>query len=252
MPGVGNDVVDLKEPDNRGKSRDARFLARVFTADERGVIARAAAPDTLLWALWAAKEAAYKAVSGGDRSVCSIPHRYPVHLDTSAPLENCDPQNLQRALPGSDFQRSHPSGDAEGCLTGRVITPRGEMALCVTVTEDYVHALATGADADFAGILQRVDRMDEAGSSGDPSAFVRGQLLAEISRRFCCPIEDLAVLADSSGSGAPRVLVRDRPLDVDISLSHDGRFAAFVLLFRAISAPDTGCHRCRDVITPAK
>ena len=82
LPGVGNDVVDLKEPDNRGKSGDDRFLARVFTAEEREQIAQAAAPDTLLWSLWAAKEAAYKAVSGGDPgAVCSIPRRYPVHLD---------------------------------------------------------------------------------------------------------------------------------------------------------------------------
>ncbi len=66
MRGVGNDVVDLKEPDNRGKSGDERFLARVFTAQERELIAQAAAPDTLLWSFWAAKEAAYKAVSGGD------------------------------------------------------------------------------------------------------------------------------------------------------------------------------------------
>ena len=67
MPGVGNDVVDLKEPGNRGKSGDDRFLGRVFTAEERGLIAQAAAPDTRLWSLWAAKEAAYKAVSGGDQ-----------------------------------------------------------------------------------------------------------------------------------------------------------------------------------------
>ncbi|MBE0557548.1 MAG: 4'-phosphopantetheinyl transferase superfamily protein, partial [Proteobacteria bacterium] len=66
MPGVGNDVVDLNEPDNRGKSGDDRFLGRVFTAEERELIARAAAPNTLLWSLWAAKEAAYKAVSGDD------------------------------------------------------------------------------------------------------------------------------------------------------------------------------------------
>ena len=113
-----------------------------------------------------------------------------------------------------------------------MITPRGEMALRITVTDDYVHALAAGSDADVAGIIQRVDRMDEGGNPGDPSAFVRGQLLAEISRRLDCPIDELTVRKDPSVSGAPRVFLRDRPLAVEISLSHDGRFAAFALLFR--------------------
>ena len=218
MPGVGNDIVDLKEPGNRGKSGDDRFLGRVFTAEERGLIARAAAPDTRLWSLWAAKEAAYKAVSGGDPggdqlSVCSIPRRYPVHLDAESAA------GTKAAAVG-----------AAACLTGRVITPRGEMALCVTVTDDYVHALVAGLDADFAGIIQRVDRMDEVADPGDPSAFVRGQLLAEISRRLDCPLDDLTVRKDPNASGPPRVYRRDRPLAADISLSHDGRFSAFALL----------------------
>jgi phosphopantetheinyl transferase (holo-ACP synthase) len=217
LPGVGNDVVDLTEPDNRGKSGNDRFLSRVFTARERRLIAQAAVPDTLLWSLWAAKEAAYKAVSGGDPGgnrllVCSIPRRYPVYLNGES-------------LAGTNVA----AAGAEGRLTGRVITPQGEMALRITVAEDYVHALAAGADADFAGIIQRVDRMGEVGNPGDPSAFVRGRLLAAISHHLDYPIDDLSVRTDPSGSGAPRVFLRDRPLAVDISLSHDGRFTAFAL-----------------------
>jgi hypothetical protein len=272
LPGVGNDVVDLKDPENQGKSGDERFLARVFTFEEREQIAQAAAPDTLLWSFWAAKEAAYKAVSGGDPPVCSIPRRYPVHIETSALFGNRDPlarwtffdpapprsaaktelalersdtvfapaslrgqgspKNLQCALPGSDFQGSHLGGKAGGLLTGWVVTPLGEMALRITVTDDYVHAIAAGFDADVIGIFQRVDRMEDGGNPGDPSVFVRGQLLAEISRRLDCSIDELTVRNDPSGSGAPRVFRGDRPLSLEISLSHDGRFTAFALLFR--------------------
>ena len=81
MPPVGNDIVDLKEPDNCGKSGDDRFLGRVFTPEERDRIVAAACPDQLLWAFWAAKEAAYKAVSRDDPSICSTPRRYGVALD---------------------------------------------------------------------------------------------------------------------------------------------------------------------------
>jgi phosphopantetheinyl transferase (holo-ACP synthase) len=211
LPGVGNDVVDLKEPENRGKSGDDRFLDRIFTVDERELIAGAQSPDTLLWSLWAAKEAAYKAVSGGDPSVCSIPRRYRVLLDGGEASGAID------AVQGS-----------EGRLAGRVITPRGGVALRITVTEDYVHAVAAGSDAVLAGIIQRVDRMDCGEDAGGESAFVRGQLLREIACRLDCPVADLAVLKEQPGSDAPRVFLRGRPLAANISLSHDGRFAAFV------------------------
>jgi phosphopantetheine--protein transferase-like protein len=210
LPGVGNDVVDLKEPENRGKSGDDRFLDRVFTAVEQARIAGAQSPDTLLWSLWAAKEAAYKAVSGGDPSVCSIPRRY--HFI----LEDGDASGTINAAAGPESR-----------LAGRVITPRGEVALRITVTDDYVHAVAAGSESVLAGIIQRVDRMDVAEDAGGESAFVRGQLLREIACRLGCPVADLAVLKEPSGSDAPRVFLRGRPIAANISLSHDGRFAAF-------------------------
>jgi phosphopantetheinyl transferase (holo-ACP synthase) len=214
LPGVGNDVVDLRETENQGKSRDERFVGRVFTADERERIAGAQSPDTLLWSLWAAKEAAYKAVSGGDPSVCSIPRRYRVLLAGGGASGKID------AAQGS-----------EGRLAGRVITPRGEVALQIVVTDDYVHAVAAGSESVLAGIIQRVDCMDVVKDAGGESAFVRGQLLREIACRLECPVEDLAVLKEQSVSDAPRVFLRGMPLAADISLSHDGRFAAFALAF---------------------
>ena len=226
MPPVGNDVVDLKETGNRGRSRDERFLDRVFTPEERSLLAGAACPDALLWALWAAKEAAYKAVSQDDPGVCSIPRRYPVALDG---------ENLCKPIDVAGFA---------GRLAGRVLTPRGEVALRVIVTDDYVHALTAGSEAGLAGIIRRVDRMgvaENAGgvhqvehvrdreSTGDPSAFVRAQLLLEIARRLRFPVDDLEIRKDSEGPSAPRVFLRDRPLAAEISLSHDGRFTAFAL-----------------------
>ena len=226
MPPVGNDIVDLKEPDHCGKSGDDRFLGRVFTPEERDRIVGAACPDKLLWAFWAAKEAAYKAVSRDDPGVCSVPRRYRVALDG---------ENLCKPIDVAGFA---------GRLAGRVLTPRGEVALCVIVTDDYVHALTAGSEAGLAGIIQRVDRMGGAENAegvhrvehvgdrentGDPSAFVRVQLLLEIARRLRFSVDDLEIRKDSEGPGAPRVFLQDRPLAAEISLSHDGRFTAFAL-----------------------
>ena len=199
MPGVGNDVVDLKDPENIGKSRDDRFLGRVFTAGERELIASAPSPDTLLWSLWAAKEAAYKAVSRVDPAVCSIPRQYRVVLET---------------------------GNAAGTairLAGKVITPGGELALRVALTADWVHALAAGSEAALDRICRHVEGLDGA---GDPSAFVREALLREIARFLGCAAGDLSVVKEPGGPGAPGVLFRGRLLAAEVSLSHDGRFAA--------------------------
>ncbi|MEI7638026.1 MAG: 4'-phosphopantetheinyl transferase superfamily protein [Syntrophus sp. (in: bacteria)] len=62
MTSIGNDIVDLTSPDSIGKSLDRRFIARVFTPEEQERIDRSDSPDTTLWMVWAAKEAAFKAV----------------------------------------------------------------------------------------------------------------------------------------------------------------------------------------------
>jgi hypothetical protein len=214
LPGVGNDVVDLKEPENCGKCGDHRFVARVFTAEERTQIAGAGPSDRLLWSFWAAKEAAYKAVSREDPGVCSIPRRYRVLLDG-------DPLSAA----GLD------AGGSQGCLAGRVITPVGEVALRIAVTEDYVHALVAESAAGLARVVSRVDQAGAAEPGSDPSTFVRRQLLREMARFLECPIEELAIRKEPSGSGAPSAFLRGQPLAAEISLSHDGRFAAFALRF---------------------
>ena len=72
---VGNDVVDLTDPRVSGKASDARFLERIFTEGERAAIAGAPDPDLELWQRWAAKEAAYKAVSKLRGSPPAFAHR---------------------------------------------------------------------------------------------------------------------------------------------------------------------------------
>ena len=59
---VGNDVVDHADPRCRGRSRDERFMARVFDAREREWIGAAADPDRTIWLAWAAKEAELQAL----------------------------------------------------------------------------------------------------------------------------------------------------------------------------------------------
>lgn len=200
MPPVGNDIVDLEATGNPGKSGDSRFLGRVLTEKERRLMAGAERPDALLWAFWAAKEAAYKAISRGDPSVCSIPHRYGVVLEKGS------------------------TTGTEPLCTGMVITPRGELALRIAFGEDRIHALAAGSEAVLDRLCLYVENLN---GIGDPSIPIRERLLEEIARLIECAAGELSFAKERRGPGAPLVLFRGRPLAAEVSLSHDGRFAAF-------------------------
>ena len=58
---LGNDIIDLSQPDIFTKHSDQRFLQRVFSIQEQAAIQNSKNSSHVLWSIWAAKEAAYKA-----------------------------------------------------------------------------------------------------------------------------------------------------------------------------------------------
>lgn len=213
MPPLGNDIVDLADSENIGKSRDERFCRRVFNPRELSSITGSERPDSILWALWAAKEAAYKALSRYDPSVCSIPKKYPVIIEAEAGA-------------GAFAFRE---GVSDQTLQGKVITPQGELFLDIriNINEAMLHVIADESAEALTRIVVRVERL--AVSGDDPSEFVRKILLDEIAKRLCCSLGDLAVGKEGQGPGAPFLFFRGSRLPAEISLSHDGRFVAFAL-----------------------
>lgn len=230
MPPVGNDIVDLRDPENAGKSGDSRFLGRVFTAGEQERIAGAANPDQLLWAFWAAKEAAYKAVSRVDPAVHSIPRSYRVMVDDPAVPRPFRQGGSPRG--GTAGRNAFSPGAADALsgteirLAGEVRTPKGSAALRLFLNDEYVYALAAFGDHDLTAVVHRVNRLEGA---GDASDFGRRQLLREIARLGNHPVEDLVLQRGPTDLNPPTVLLRGSPLAAEISLSHDGRFTAFAL-----------------------
>ncbi|MFB3117247.1 MAG: 4'-phosphopantetheinyl transferase superfamily protein, partial [Myxococcota bacterium] len=70
---VGNDVVDLHDPETLQEALHPRFDARVFTSVELEALSvsapASASRHELRWTLWAAKESAYKLAKKLDPSV---------------------------------------------------------------------------------------------------------------------------------------------------------------------------------------
>ena len=210
MPYIGNDIVDLDLPDNREKIRDRRFLERVFTSEERVLIERTpAGGNTVLWALWAGKESAYKALSKSTPDIPSTPRRYEVRF--TAPLNHC----LQ----------------SEGNVTwsGVVETPAGQVACQALLTPDYVHCLAVaGGCLPDELVIARVLQWDD---DEDLSATLRRaamRCIADAVKIRPSAIEIIRHLTPK-GLGPPCVLVDGQRCAADITLSHDGRYGAFAL-----------------------
>lgn len=203
---VGNDIVDLKTADALGKAGDFRFVERVLTRDEQSALRRSEHPDALLWAFWAAKEAAYKAISKRFPDISSAPRRYPVAIEAQK---------------------------RRGAASGIVNTPRGRVFVRIFFYEDCIHCIAsTGSPAHLPDI---VHGMGEIGPGRGPasareSAAVRKVAGARIAAFLGRLPEDVRILRKTGprGLSPPTVYIRGEKAPIDISMSHDGRFAAFV------------------------
>jgi len=190
---VGNDIVDLADPETRQQGLHPRFDERVFGAAERALLDAAAADPrhVLRWALWAAKESAYKAAKRCAPELVFSPKRFAVEL---------------AALP------------APGRVAvGRVVHRGQALDLEVRVDGSCLHALVRGPRAAGARWLWRAGR-----AAGDPGAAVRR--LAAGAMGSALGLDPAAV---QIARRPPVALHRGRVLGVDLSLSHHGRFVGF-------------------------
>lgn len=215
---VGNDIVDIEAPDAPGKEHDRRFLARVFRPEERDLILASPDPNLMLWTLWSAKEAAYKIARKISPETVFAHKRFAVRI-----LE--DPKRPMLGIV------------AFGDLWVNVAWMRGPGYLhCVGVADrsspDRVFSkVGSIADATSGAALRLSPTELESCHSQESRAsrFLakmilndRGYHEAEVLRSRPDRPEDTY-----ERWGPPRAWCAGRPVsDVDMSLSHDGRFAA--------------------------
>ncbi|NIP57574.1 MAG: 4'-phosphopantetheinyl transferase superfamily protein [Gemmatimonadetes bacterium] len=240
---VGNDVVDLRDPRCEGKSEDPRFLSRIFADDEASMI-RSASPrsDRTLWLLWAAKEAAYKAVTKLLGSPPIFEHRaFRVRMD---------------------------AGDAERGpgAAGSVLYRDIELSFDGAVAPDRIHVVAwhISGDGVTAPIRRGVRELsEEEGDSGErwretlrdrftdeewssvhsrASALVRILAKTDLAGTLGVDEEALEIVCPPGPTGRmpPSLRVGGRPYSGDLSLSHHGRLVAWACTVVGIDAERPG------------
>jgi len=188
---VGNDVVDLGDPESRPGATHPRFDGRVFAACERRALESSSAPNRLRWMFWAAKEAAYKVLRKLDRGIVFAPSRFVVRLG----------------------------------VTGAGEVRHGARALPVRVETgaDRVHAIAASGGVEAVSLRAGVIRVPSAGRSS-PGAAVRREALRRVAELVGADPAELSIAVEGR---IPFVCQGEERLPLDLSLSHHGRYAAW-------------------------
>jgi holo-[acyl-carrier protein] synthase len=186
---IGNDVIDLRDPEAQPDARHPRFDRRVFARQERQALARSGAPARLRWILWAAKEAAYKVARKLDGSVVFSPPLFVVSLDAD--------------------------------LRGTVAHEGTRFDVSVEESPECVHALASDASSSGGRRVARVARLADG---ADPSAAARTLAVEDVASLIGASPDDLEVEKEGR---VPILLAHGERSGIDLSLSHHGRFVAF-------------------------
>ena len=199
---VGNDVVDLGDRESRPESLHRRWDLRAFTPAERDRVHGSPSPHRTRWALWAAKESAFKVARKLDPGVSFVPRAFRVGEEV-----------------------------AHGLHGARVVVRNASRAFDVWLeeTRDWVHAVAVAVPRGRPGPSGPPGAAVETvtGGSGAGEACP-GRRVREVARSLLA--SGLALLPGEitirSMDRIPRALCPRRGVEVDLSLSHHGRFVA--------------------------
>ncbi len=211
---VGNDVVDLTEPQTCGKYRDRRFTDRILTDRERRLLADRKS-DRFLWTLWSAKEAGFKAISKAlkarplARELCVTP-------EDNDSAEHCRGVVRWKTLTLPVCWRHNK--DSIHCIAlcdraagGRL--SQGTMHAALRHSRDCVHRALSAREADSA--------------HNEHSAAVRQLAKSLLRMHGQLAPEHVQVVRPRRNNvlGPPRFETNGQPLrSWDLSLSHHGNF----------------------------
>jgi len=215
---LGNDVVDLLDPDTRPETFRARFDERVFDPGERRAIAKGPDSHACRWAHWAAKEAAYKLAKQVQDDFVFSP---------------------SRLVPR--FTSVEKPGTGRLLRRGTLALPHAlspglcELELRSEETPERVHVLAAPPGADWDAIVSAVEVI---GTADDPSLAARRLARHTIARDLGIADERIEIgrRGPARASGAakiPTVEIDGARSTLALSLSHHGQWIACAMTLRA-------------------
>jgi len=158
-------------------------------------------PDLALWSFWACKETAYKVVKKYLSAVAFVPRRWNVVLKTNR------------------------SENAEGKVD---LLGKEEIHVRLFSNSDYVHCVGTDNLKLLNKLIWRVEALPGK-EKINPSLFLRNCVTNDLAKNLSLNADQIKIKKTRQGGELqpPQVYVDGQKTDIDISLSHDGRFVAY-------------------------
>ncbi|MFK7895496.1 MAG: 4'-phosphopantetheinyl transferase superfamily protein [Myxococcota bacterium] len=229
---LGNDVIDLQDIDARPETFRPRFDERVFSAEERRVIARDDAPLACRWAHWGAKESAYKlARQLNPRFVFSpiqlTPRFEPAESPSESTLAESSASNAHAPVSWTERRGRIGLPPEVGSLSKGVTHSMAssrvrEIEVRSYETEEWVHVIAMPLGSDWGALVSSIEER----SGEDPSRAVRELAIREIGRNLGVDSERLSI---GRRGKIPKVDLDGGRTSLSLSFSHHGRFVAFAM-----------------------
>jgi hypothetical protein len=245
---LGNDVVDLLDPESRPESFRPRFDERVFSPAEREAIAEDPDPLARRWAHWAAKEAAYKLARQLDSTFIFSPGRLvanysPPEKRVGPRLERRGRLVLEGCGPGSGGHRrpislrSFETSERIHVVAIPESTDWEVVDHAVEAVDAFIPANAAAIVSNTANTAVIVDDAAQPGASGrltDSSVAVRAMALGEIGRRLGVSLDRLSI---GRRERIPVIMLDGAETSLSLSLSHHGKWIGYAMALRMDSVP---------------
>ena len=190
---IGNDIIDLGTARVESDWQRPRFLKKLFTVEERDYIQQADDPFRMVWLLWSMKESAYKAY------LQNIPNRF------------FNPKRITCKL----FD--------ETC--GSVCIGSLKFYTTTEITGNRIHTIAK-THQNFTSINEVFEL-----SANDEKCLhdlLSDALLNMLAQRYQLSKTEIEIR--KNGDGVPYAHAYEAPLNSTFSLSHHGKYGAYVIL----------------------
>ncbi|HKY69522.1 MAG TPA: 4'-phosphopantetheinyl transferase superfamily protein [Gammaproteobacteria bacterium] len=228
---VGNDIVDLVEALVSCKTQDERFLNRVFTPEEKKIIANAPSPEHMLWAIWAAKETAYKIVSKIIGTPIFSHKAFIVSLTPSVSSPKGVPYDVQELRLSVNYD--------EFSIPIVIAWDNEKLVATAVYPEGLLSAAIFGArkieknELEFWENPKNLDKYftqeEREGIWHEYSAAVRHDVKKKISELINEDILNIEIIRETKEKKMqpPLVRIKKHLSRIDVSLSHHGQWIAW-------------------------
>jgi len=163
-------------------------------------VKNADSPDQTLWSLWACKETAYKVIKKSLPDIVFAPSQWQVsvHHIKSEYAEG------EVGIPGKDG-----------------------VFIRLFAGADYIHCAGSDDKATLDNLIWSVEPLPDEGTC--PSLFSRRCLAQSLAGRFSLDFHHIKIQRKKRNGELqpPCVYLGWQKTDIDVSLSHDGRFVAY-------------------------